>query len=445
MTVYYVRPTNGLDTNDGLDFFGFALSAATFTTSTKNLNETAAFAGYSFTSGDEIYISGGTGVTPGLYEIASRTDDDNIVLVADIGGTDPADVTSSDGAFKTTQKGLDTATADDTLRLCAEATETTIASIDIDTNNGTAEAPIRIEGRDGTNGSAAATYTIQAVATWGGGALIIRATTFGKAMMYKDLILDANSLATNAYDDNEASSVAAELNITYDTIRFTGGTVDGMSSNTPNRDFYVACEFDNNGGDGYASQTLNDGTGAFYYCSFHDNTVFGVFMDDAGSIFIGCEFYDNGNDGIFLQARSDLTQILDCTSYGNTGSGFNAATSSVNPLFYANCTSSGNGGYGFEFSASSDGDTVDYMDYNHTHNNTSGTTNLTGGMPGDNNQTGDPQFASVVDGSEDFTPANGSPLDSTGIYGVDIGARKAADPAGGAGGWKIVGTGGLAG
>lgn len=70
-------------------------------------------------------------------------------------------------------------------------------------------------------------------------------------------------------------------------------------------------------------------------------------------------------------------------------------------------------------------------------NGTSGATNLGGGMPGSNNQTGDPQFASVVDGSEDFTPANGSPLDSNGMLGVDIGARKATDPAGGGGGMLV--------
>lgn len=76
------------------DFVGANLTAATFTTSTKNLNQTGKFSGYSFTSGDKIYITGGTGITTGLYEVASRTDDDNIVLVEDIGGTNPSDVTS---------------------------------------------------------------------------------------------------------------------------------------------------------------------------------------------------------------------------------------------------------------------------------------------------------------------------------------------------------------
>lgn len=69
-----------------------AFTAATLTTSTKTLTKTAAFAGYTWASGDRVYLSAGTGVTVGSYEVASKTSDDAIVLTADPGGTDPADV-----------------------------------------------------------------------------------------------------------------------------------------------------------------------------------------------------------------------------------------------------------------------------------------------------------------------------------------------------------------
>lgn len=72
-----------------------ALTAATFTTATKTLTETGAFTGYTWASGDYIFITGGTGVVAGIYEVASRTNNNTIVLVDDIGGTNPADVTSS--------------------------------------------------------------------------------------------------------------------------------------------------------------------------------------------------------------------------------------------------------------------------------------------------------------------------------------------------------------
>ena len=73
------------------------LAGATFTTGTWNLLETNAFTGYTFNAGDRIHISGGTAVTAGYYEVASRTDDSNIVLVGDIttDASSPTDVTST--------------------------------------------------------------------------------------------------------------------------------------------------------------------------------------------------------------------------------------------------------------------------------------------------------------------------------------------------------------
>ena len=92
------------DANDGLDVFGFNL--ATATTSGTTLTKTAAFANYTWYEGDEIYLTGGTGVTPGLYEIASRTDDDNVELTESPGNA--SDATSSTGPFITVNKGIDT-------------------------------------------------------------------------------------------------------------------------------------------------------------------------------------------------------------------------------------------------------------------------------------------------------------------------------------------------
>lgn len=57
-----------------------ALATATWTEATRTLTQVGAFASYSFTAGDKIAITGGTGVTPGCYLITARTDDDAIVL-----------------------------------------------------------------------------------------------------------------------------------------------------------------------------------------------------------------------------------------------------------------------------------------------------------------------------------------------------------------------------
>lgn len=59
-----------------------AASPATYTHATRTLTLTGAYATYTFLTGDRFEAAGGTGVVLADYEIESRTDDDNIVLVA---------------------------------------------------------------------------------------------------------------------------------------------------------------------------------------------------------------------------------------------------------------------------------------------------------------------------------------------------------------------------
>jgi hypothetical protein len=59
-------------------------TTATWTASSLTLTATGAFASYTFVEGDQIEISAGTGATTGFYAVASRTDDDNIVLSTSI-------------------------------------------------------------------------------------------------------------------------------------------------------------------------------------------------------------------------------------------------------------------------------------------------------------------------------------------------------------------------
>jgi len=73
---------------------GLVQTNATWTDGTKTLTKVGAFTAYEFVAGDTITVSAGTGVTTGVYQIASRTDNDSIVLVGDItgGGGSPTDV-----------------------------------------------------------------------------------------------------------------------------------------------------------------------------------------------------------------------------------------------------------------------------------------------------------------------------------------------------------------
>lgn len=103
---FYFDSVAGNNANDARDPWGFNVSGCTFTNSTKRLVKTGAFASYNHTTAttpDKPYrsnyvgIVSGTGVTAGSYEIASKISDDELELVADIGGTNPTNVVLSTG------------------------------------------------------------------------------------------------------------------------------------------------------------------------------------------------------------------------------------------------------------------------------------------------------------------------------------------------------------
>lgn len=75
------------------------VTAGTWTEATKTLSQTGKFADYTFAAGDQIWISGGTGATSEWYKVASRTDDDAIVLSTSIGS-------DADGETDVTSEGI---------------------------------------------------------------------------------------------------------------------------------------------------------------------------------------------------------------------------------------------------------------------------------------------------------------------------------------------------
>lgn len=79
-----------------LDDHNFHVIGGAWTESSKTITQTGAFANYSFTASDAVYLYG-TGITPGFYEIASRTSDDAIVLATSpsTAGTDLANTVNS--------------------------------------------------------------------------------------------------------------------------------------------------------------------------------------------------------------------------------------------------------------------------------------------------------------------------------------------------------------
>jgi len=343
-----------------------------------------------------------------------------IYYVRPTNGNDGNAGTSFAAAWKTTQKALDSATAaGDEIRLCAEATETKDAvSIDVDTNTGAVGNKILVRGMDGTDGTSAAQYTIQATGTWTGNGLL----DFADASDYytfRNITLDCNSVATEAITSTSNTCIGH----TFETCVLKNATADGAviaGSDDHIPWAFLNCDIHDNGGNGIATNANGVGPIMIIGGTVHDNASTGVYTRDKTTL-IGVQIYDNGDRGVRSSGTSDGTTIDHCTIHGNTSDGIeihaNADTFTV-----TNNSIVSNGAYGVQHLATVD-ETI-FMDYNHFYNNTSGETDLAT-TPGQNNQSGDPLFVSVTDGSEDFTPAFGSPLAGNGIASTDMGAKKA--------------------
>jgi len=431
---YFVDPTNGTDSvagvANGRDPLGLSLVNATYDHTgngegERHLSLTSAFASYTFTAGDTIYlVNAAGGVADGLYEIASKVDSDAILLATDSGLTadSTSDVDSSDGPWATTQYALDTVTATPSdIYLMSTATETPSAEIRADTNLNSEGSPIRLIGA-GSTGIALTTgqYTISGTSL-SGSEPVFRLTTTA-------FVLDLQRVrVTNSthYGILTVGSVHVRLK---DCIIDTH-TNDGVRGDTSSctiqalRTEVYGCST------GYAQSTTDRVRVYLSDCSIHDCTNDGV---DAASIEMHrCQVYDNSGSGVLCDDNE--MSMTHCTIYGNDGDGIEYRLSSDNLRMFANNTISLNGGYGIN----TKGGGFRYESLhsnNHAYNNTSGATDAADGLlPGDNNQTGDPLFTSVVDGSEDFTPTSGSPLLGNGTNGADIGAIPGASGGGGGG------------
>lgn len=231
--------------------------------------------------------------------------------------------------------------------------------------------------------------------------------------------LNGNSQATSCYFES-ADNCAY---MTFIDTRFYNATGTGMSYRGKYSTF-IGCQFDSNGANGAgASQASKGESYAFLNCIFNDNTGDGLYLRYILATVSGCQFYDNGDDGLIADGYADSCRIINNTFHGQTGDNIDLAAGSINHVIIGN-TFNDAGDYAIDI-ADNDADIFGpYLDWNHTNGNTTGITDLSGGLPGGHNQTGDPSFASTTDGSEDFQFTAGN-LFENGIIGNDIGAMGA--------------------
>lgn len=347
-------------------------------------------------------------------------------FVDPLSGSDAAAGTSVGTAWATLQKAADTAVGGDEVFYMNTATETPSARVDFDTNAGSDASPIVFTAADGSGVALTAGFT-----TLSGSSLPATTdlTIFSATPMF---VRFQRVRFTAATRDNITYGTNQHF-IYFENCRIDNAASDGFNSITAGgHTWLISCEIDNN-----VSQGTNiNGAGRFNVtmldCDVHDNGSIGTQIGgDAESVVVDyCRIYGNGGDGIQLNGRG--ARLLNTTIYDNAGDG--ASLEQQNLTIY-NITSSSNGGFGFNISTT--GDDFLNFNYNHTFDNTSGASNIT--LIGDNNQTGDPDFADA--GAADFTPSATSPLTDNGISGVDIGSRKAAS-SGGGGAPKRAGRGG---
>ncbi len=196
--------------------------------------------------------------------------------------------------------------------------------------------------------------------------------------------------------------------------------------------YMMDCTIRDNAGNGIGFYGGHGDHSRIINCTIRDNGGSGI---NPGDIMYILNNLIDGNTsyGIQFQSSAWAGIVANNTIHGNGSGGMEARFTAGAWAIYNN-TMANNGGYGYKDHVNA-GLTGLFFAHNHSYNNTSGHTNLTGtwadlGCGG--NITGDPLFTDAVNG--DFEPQSGSPLINAGMLDRTIGAKEPTYPSGGAGG-----------
>lgn len=412
---------------NGRDAIGFALVNATYDHTgngegERYLSLAAAFASYSFIAGDLIYLLNAIGgVADGLYEIASRVDDDAILLVADSGLTadSTGDIDSAVAPWATPQFALDTIAAADEIRLCADANFLTNSVIDDDITSGAAATPINIRGANARGLLDGTRATIKAGDSFPGSTYLVHSADDLTFHFWHDIIFDAapeigGTAAIRCFTNQDTTTDAAVIR--FHNCDFKNSSSHGVEMGGTTSWSFYECEFFDNGGQGIRGLSGSRGIFQLRHCSTHDNASDGASVARNGSLFSYTDFYGNGGNGLLTSIGYDALKCRGCNFIANGADGLEASGSSnrLNYILLDNFF-----GYNAIYGLHMDASNVlqrDRISNNHSHNNASGHTSSatsdadwTDFADGDNTFD-DPLLVSIVDGSEDFEPQSGSPL-----------------------------------
>lgn len=347
-------------------------------------------------------------------------------FVRSSGGNDANTGQSFAQGLATTQAGLDSVRAGDTLWLCGGPfTLTATDTVDMDGGgnaSATTTTPIHIFGADGSGNSRdnASRTEITTASTLARGLWeILPAADF---INCRDLEFDAGGVGNGEY----AIYVSAEGAIAWTWDNCTFHDADNHViyltvhlSFGEQRWLFDRCEVYNGGlgGTGGGIEALSSSRGKFCLnrCSVHDNAGDGVTI--GGSICLWVKnslIYDNGDDGLYCPYDAGDGMLIEGNVFfGNGGDGVDIDIN-MNQLKFVNNIMRSNTGYGMNTNSGS------FYTYRNVHhncasNNTAGAIDINGGtLIGLGNVTSDPLFTSETDGSEDFSLQSGSPCKNTG-------------------------------
>lgn len=335
----------------------------------------------------------------------------------------------SSGNPWTLQEALDTAVAGDVVMIW-DGTYTISATLDADLNAGTEGSPVQFVGANSSGTEDGTRPVITTSSTLANGLLRNGGTNITHRE-FRHIDFNGGGASRAAYCVNFNNANSSDHWTFIDCI-FRSATSHGLYVRTAIR--LVRCAIHSNAGSGI--DYFSTGGHLFHMtsCRVYGNTSHGVYINVDHAVFSRCAIYRNGGDGIKCDGASRYWAILFCTIYDNTGDGIDLNAGMLSPSIVGNIIAE-NGGYGINFNGTFPGGVLEWNDAN---GNTSGAYSVT--VPGGYyNVTSAPAFEDTGSGTEDFTPDDGSNADGTGPSpmangDVDIGAVKAADPAGGGGG-----------
>lgn len=418
-------------TNDGRDRFGWNLSTATWDRLSRELTMTGAWASYTWTAGDRIYLTHAT-EADALVEIEAKVSNDVIRIVEQWSTSNRTLVGSSNGAWGDSnhrtaiQYMHDTmATGGDYCWICRGASDAawtpTGATIDLDLQVGLAngDQALHYWGANERGTPDGVQTVIDAVGMTTGADLF----TYGGGNVYhswKDLRF------TRARRHAIVTGLSPGIGYTtWRNVRTDNSVDSGWFARFSYCSGYK-CEWDHNGQMGWENTgTWGSNMGYFLSCLWHHNGTTTAHHGMSGYsrspvVYIACEFYRNAGSGLRNVSTDYYITTVGCVFCWNGRDGWedNAAFNSGQGNLLSTNIFYRNGRYGLSYAgiwigpAGDNGETL--FDFNCFYLNSSGDLFPTNMVLGPNTITTDPLFVSDIDGSEDWSLQAGSPCSNAG-------------------------------